>query len=193
MEGLALGTINLIVLPILGGYWFQYKFNLTHYRAERLTPQRLLFHAGLYALGLVTVARLMVFVADLSVQPSLSQNLLCLSMKDGKVYIGFIQELPANPEDRNSYLEILPLQSGYRDKDTREMKLTTFYQSAYTNLLDSNADEEAWLVFSKILKIDDILSAGRFDPEAYVKFNEKPVGAVREPRIDGFLLDDGSG
>jgi hypothetical protein len=26
MEGLGLGTINCLVLPILGGYWFQYRF-----------------------------------------------------------------------------------------------------------------------------------------------------------------------
>jgi hypothetical protein len=382
MEGLALGTINLLVLPILGGYWFQYKFIGTHYRAERLTPQRLVFHAAFYAFGLVVVARGLVFAADSGWQPtdswvelfmfsvipacvafvllslaiaagttywpqvkatassafkpivsetrpkdpltsggdllrigfgalvgvvllifaarissamctesslttevgaigffalllaiskfhhrflnrymdfpffgvamriglfgvigslagadflflypwilalwdqlvhvqgggipmlafliglvlwwplnllypyqaanmrlhemngttaldrllyraSLTLDLLSLSMKDGKVYIGYIQELPPNPEDRNSYFEILPFHSGYRDKDTREMKLTTFYESAYEQLVESQADSEAWLVFLKVLKIDDIVSAGRFDPKVYIKF-----------------------
>lgn len=378
MEGVALGTVNWLVLPVLGGYWFQYKFTLTHYRAERLTPQRLVFHAGLWAIMLVALARAMVSLGEFATSPhsalleswlfalvvafslvtlcalasaglerywpkptmsaeetesrenqesdsyelvrlgvgmaivvillfiiwavyiytpapaqlttefhalvvtvilailtawhhhfinrymefpfarialrigifgivaslalvffaynypallsywdllvhtpgsglpvlacglglvlwwplnilcpyqaantrlheangttaldrllyqaSLAQHLLCLSMKDGKVYIGYIQELPSNPEDRNSYFEILPVHSGYRDKDTRQMKLTTFYESAYEELVNSKADEEAWLLFLKVLKIDDIQSAGRFDPEAYVKFREE--------------------
>ena len=109
---------------------------------------------------------------------SLAQHLLSISMKDGKVYIGYIQELPPNPEDRNSYFEILPVQSGYRDKDSREMKLTTFYGEAYEQLVQAKASAERWLVFLKVLKIDDIVSAGRFDPEAYVKFQgeKAPIG-----------------
>jgi hypothetical protein len=381
MDGLEVGSINLLLLPLLGGYWFLYKFVGTHYRAERLTPQRLIFHAGLFALFLVAVARSLIYTADSQWQPedfwvellmfgvtpafiglvflalivtavrdyslgpsdeasrrvdspplpsiegdispmfelartsigvviavilsvvawfissaiqnvvpmapelygigifivllittrsyhefinrylafpfnsialriglfgviasmgftvllfrspwiyslwdhivhvkgsgipvvacllglimwwplnllypyqaansrlhetngttaldrllyqaSLAQHLLSISMKDGKVYIGYIQELPPNPEDRNSYFEILPVHSGYRDKDSREMKLTTFYESAYERLVQSNADPEKWLVFLKVLKIEDIVSAGRFDPEAYVQF-----------------------
>jgi hypothetical protein len=121
-------------------------------------------------------------------QASLAQHLLSISMKDGKVYIGYIQELPPNPEDRNSYFEILPVHSGYRDKDTREMKLTTFYENAYERLVESGADEEDWIVFLKVLKIDDILSAGRFDPEVYVKFNEKP-----SDQDESEIADDRSG
>jgi hypothetical protein len=398
MEGLAVGTINLLVLPILGGYWFQYKFVGTHYRAERLPPQRLVFHAAMFAILLFGAARLLVDLANsqwqrdgvvvemlmfsvvpafvvlvlislvmvsvmtyradcsnsssdvssspdtstnslltsgtklartgigiiigicllwlsayiisamraaasmsaelllipfslallgatalhhefinryikfsfysialriglfgvmgslafalflfyfslihttwdqlihvrgsgipmlafalglvswwplnllypyqaantrlhaankttaldrLLYQASLAQHLLSISMKDGKVYIGYIQELPPNPEDRNSYFEILPVQSGYRDKDTREMKLTTFYESAYEQLIESGADEEDWIVFLKVLKIDDILSAGRFVPEVYVKFNGMPA----EPG-EAALADDRSG
>jgi hypothetical protein len=400
MEGLAVGTINLLVLPILGGYWFQYKFVGTHYRAERLPPQRLVFHAAMFAILLFGAARLLVDLANshwqrngvvvellmfiaipafivlvlaslvmisvmtyipssqrsnsssdvssslntsansllasgtnlartaigvfivvfllwlsayiipamhaaastpaelllvafflvllaatalhhefinryiefpffsialriglfgvmgslalawflfdysfihkswaqlvhvrgsgipmlafalglvswwplnllypyqaantrlhaankttaldrLLYQASLAQHLLSISMKDGKVYIGYIQELPPNPEDRNSYFEILPVHSGYRDKDTREMKLTTFYENAYERLVESGADEEDWIVFLKVLKIDDILSAGRFDPEVYVKFNEKP-----SDQDESEIADDRSG
>src|SRR5271169_6128507 len=63
MEGLAVGTINLLVLPIFGGYWFQYKFFGTHYRAERLPPQRLIFHAAMFAILLFGAARLLVDLA----------------------------------------------------------------------------------------------------------------------------------
>jgi hypothetical protein len=121
-------------------------------------------------------------------QASLAQHLLSISMKDGKVYIGYIQELPPNPEDRNSYFEILPVHSGYRDKDTREMKLTTFYESVYEKLVESGADAEEWLVFLKVLKIDDILSAGRFDPEVYVNFRDD-----EQPDVAHDSMDDASG
>jgi hypothetical protein len=401
MDGLTLGSINLLVLPLLGGYWFLYKFVGTHYRAERLSPQRLIFHAGLCALVLLTAARLLVYAAESGWQPhdllvellmfslipafialvllslvvtglakyrsipasggtsnepsakvpatptqglptpvfelsrtavgvvigailvltsvsigsamriaapavtqvsgvgffvlllvitacyhkmitrymefpffslalriglfgiiasitfaaflfdystihglwdklvhvpgsgismvacllglvlwwplnllypyqaanmrlhekhgttaldrllyraSLVQHLLSISMKDGKVYIGYIQELPPNPEERNSYFEILPVASGYRDGDTHEMKLTTFYESAYEELTESDADPADWLVFLKVLKIDDILSAGRFDPDVYIKFqNTTAVSA------GGDAADDASG
>jgi len=388
VEGIST-SINLLALPILGGYWFQYKFYGTHYRAERLTPQRLVFHAGLYALGLLIVAKLLVFVGDspgamgydaiqfllfsitpaflllvfasliaigvraypgltqhsdlesdaqhpgeeiyraglgailalllgwtslhiesaievlpaaqtrvacvvvlgglfgiawiyqqfinrfmsfpffsiglriglfglvaslalidffdryqflnawwdqfvhlkgsgvpmvacllglvvwwplnllyphqaanlrlheqqattaldrLLYQASLEQNLLSISMADGKVYIGYIQQLPPNPEDRNSYFEILPMNSGYRDKDTREMKLTTFYDTAYQTLVDTEAGPDAWLAFVKVLKIDDIVSAGRFDPDAYLQMQ----GEVTEEH-ESAGTDNGSG
>jgi hypothetical protein len=121
-------------------------------------------------------------------QASLAQHLLSISMKDGKVYIGYIQELPPNPEDRNSYFEILPVHSGYRDKDTREMNLTTFYESVYEKLVESGADAEEWLVFLKVLKIDDILSAGRFDPEVYVNFRDD-----EQPDVAHDSMDDASG
>lgn len=399
MEGLSAGTINLFVLPILGGYWFQYKFFGTHYRAERLTPQRLVFHAAMHAILLFVTARLLVDIAISRLQPdsfavelwmlgvipaflafalislllvcwvfyknaakaesnrtgpngsstrtgqagdlsteiaraacgvaiagvliwlashivmpmlalsstaieifsaslfialfgatgfhhhfinkyyefafvsialrialfgvigslalacfffnfsllqnswnewihvhgsgipvlaltlglvlwwplnllypyqaantrlheangttaldrllyqaSLGQHLLSISMDDGKVYIGYVQELPPNPEDRNSYFEILPIHSGYRDKDTRELKLTTFYEGVYEKLVRDGADEAEWQIFLKVLKVDCILSAGRFDPKFYVEFKNEEL-----QRSEHETWDDPSG
>jgi hypothetical protein len=64
---------------------------------------------------------------------SLEPNVLAPSMRD-RVYVGYIQELSANPEQRDADCERLPVASGYRHPNTLKLQLTTLDQSVYRDL-----------------------------------------------------------
>lgn len=55
--------LNLLFLPLLGGYLFYTRWNFTKYTARRCGGERLLFHAAAFGLGLLIVARLFVLGA----------------------------------------------------------------------------------------------------------------------------------
>jgi hypothetical protein len=57
-------AINLLFLPLLGGYLFLYSFNVTRPFTERLTGSRLVFHTATAGLLLLIAARLITVLAD---------------------------------------------------------------------------------------------------------------------------------
>jgi hypothetical protein len=68
---------------------------------------------------------------------------LCITLSDGKVYVGIVTH-QFNPATPTNNIAIFPLQSGYREKDTRELKLTINYAVIVKEMrdrLDAIADE----------------------------------------------------
>ena len=61
---------------------------------------------------------------------------------------------------------MIPIVSGYRDQNTRELELTT----NYANLL-SNWDRP-WDELAVVLPVTEIVSARHFDPKAYRQFDK---------------------
>jgi hypothetical protein len=63
---------------------------------------------------------------------SKTRQVLMLTMNDRKVYIGLVDSLgeASEKESPQSTFSFLPTLSGYRDKDTLELKLTTTYPAA---------------------------------------------------------------
>lgn len=97
----------------------------------------------------------------------LKAQLIQLTLKNEKVYLGIIDKIP-EPKKTN-YVSLIPIYSGYRNKDTKEMTITTSYETI--NLLI----KEKTLIpkLSKILvviKQDEILIAQPHDPEIYASF-----------------------
>jgi len=95
-----------------------------------------------------------------------------VSLKNGKVYIGFVLQ-PFNPEFDRKYIFILPTVSGYRDKDTHVLELTTEYTSVYNQLIQEENERLVTGVddFRILVPITEIISAHLFDSQAYEKFN----------------------
>lgn len=56
--------LNLVFLPLLGGYWFYQHFNGTRFQAHRISGQRLIFHAAVYGLLCLIGARTVTMVAE---------------------------------------------------------------------------------------------------------------------------------
>lgn len=104
---------------------------------------------------------------------------IMVTLKNGKVYIGFVLQ-PFNPEFDRKYIFILPTVSGYRDKETHVMEPTTEYISVYNQLIK---EENERLVngvddFRILMPITEIISAHLFDSQAYEKFNSLPRDAA---------------
>ncbi|MEO8098895.1 MAG: hypothetical protein ABI811_14430 [Acidobacteriota bacterium] len=88
---------------------------------------------------------------------------LSLTFTNRKVYIGWILEPPSeSPQDR--YFTLLLLLSGYRQKDTLDFIPSVNYADR-TRLAEDGTKED--LIFTILLKIDDVVSANPFDQAIY--------------------------
>jgi hypothetical protein len=95
-----------------------------------------------------------------------------LTMSNGKVYIGFINESYDVSLDRKE-IKLIPLISGYRKEATKEVVFTTYYFDVYEKI--ENLKEDIDLeIFYIILPYNDVKSANLFDFEVYSGvFNKK--------------------
>ena len=99
----------------------------------------------------------------------LSSEILQITLRSRKVYIGVISHVEfSDPE--NSIVTILPLYSGYRDKDTYEFKPTTNYRPIIQQnfiaptLMDNDAELD--VSFPK----SDVIVIRQFDEQIYEDF-----------------------
>ncbi|MCC5611629.1 hypothetical protein LC612_34080 [Nostoc sp. CHAB 5834] len=101
---------------------------------------------------------------------SLDENKnVMLMMEDRKVYVGRVVNLgePSATGGMDQDVVLIPLMSGYRDKDTLEVTFTTMYSEVEADILIS-------------LRQDNILSATEFDFDAYHKWNPNRAKAGTE-------------
>jgi hypothetical protein len=119
-----------------------------------------------------SLERLLYFAA---LEPSLIQ----LTLRDGKVYVGWIVDLPPDPASSDAYLNFLPSASGYRDGKTKKVTFTTSYVEIYESE-EVDAEEE----FTKVIPISNIESAGRFREDVYLRFQKAGPQAAALPFED---------
>ena len=101
-------------------------------------------------------------------------ELMEVSLRTGKSYIGFVigNTISRWPE---ADLALLPVASGYRNKDTQELEITTDYATALhahslanaSGLLRDDPND-----FRIVIPRSEIVSARLFDPELHQKFQE---------------------
>lgn len=118
----------------------------------------------------------------LLIESSSKQLRVMLTMKSRKVYIGFIKQFAHEqvvPGDED--IVIIPLISGYRDKDT-----LTFHEShSYVTFYDENGigpDTKPLCLddFRVVIPREQIESVSLFDAKTYVAFQTQPCdGAAR--------------
>lgn len=87
-----------------------------------------------------------------------------LTMDDKKVYVGKVISLgePTETNGMDQDISIMPIMSGYRDKETLEVEFTTQYSDAGVDLYVS-------------LRQESIVSATEFDFKAYKAWNKNNV------------------
>lgn len=93
---------------------------------------------------------------------------LLLTMKDRKVYVGYLEKTPSLINGSLAYINMLVMRSGYRDKDTLHVTFT----EDYTAVFDSDGAKHAALPPSKVLPVSDIVSASLFDLEVFELFKK---------------------
>lgn len=91
---------------------------------------------------------------------------LQITLKNDKVYLGFVDEIP-EPKKTN-YLKFLPLYSGYRD-ERKTLALTTSYETVHDMLKMDGLNQKIEMMIV-VLKQDEILSASPHDAEVYSRF-----------------------
>jgi hypothetical protein len=121
-----------------------------------------------------------------------SNALIQVTLSDGKFYVGKVDSIAANPLAPNSFIQILPYASGYRDKDTKELSFTSFYDTVYDEMVrEPGFTEDALDQFKKVLPFSAIFSANRFDPEMYMRFQREtasdPAAAENEVGEGSFV------
>ena len=105
-----------------------------------------------------------------------------LTLKSGKVYVGFITR-SFDPGYDRKYIMLIPMLSGYREQETRQVVFTDDYARVYDPLIDSDpafldrvADE-----FQLVVPVAEIASANLFDPEVYEMFMSGAVVEEESP------------
>jgi len=132
---------------------------------------------------------------QLFLKTSLKGEPVQITLKNDKVYVGFIAEV--DEPQKTNYISILPLASGYREPKTKLMELTTPYdesmetleseeesiadgtrnQGQSQNTADvSDIEENDYVVQLEemivVVKQDEILTANQFNAEIYHRFQE---------------------
>ena len=235
--------INLLLFPILGGYYILVKSELFRYRQQRLEPQKLIFNSFLGGIILMMIA--WIFTAAVSaIAPDFVHKVqqlyplkteyfgtcliafvisilfteisnrfvekdkyiskainkigneferlceLCnregdmmqISLKNDKCYVGWIKSLPI--PSSSSYIIILPVYSGYRDKETKRLHFTTQYLEVYATYVRDGDVLDIRDLTTLVIKVDEIVSASRFDPDMYERFGAARSEAGTEAPLD---------
>ena len=96
-----------------------------------------------------------------------------LTLKNRKSYIGFAlgRKIAAVGE---SDISLIPIKSGYRDKDTHELVLTTDYISTIRRCLDDKSmiPDLRFEDFRIVIPMSEIGSVRIFHPEVYERFQQ---------------------
>jgi hypothetical protein len=94
--------------------------------------------------------------------------MVMITLSDGKVYCGYADWIPPNPNSKLAHLELTPIFSGYRDTRTKKVELTVNYGEIMEGL-----SKEERRCFTKIIRMSRIVSANEFDPKYFKTFQHK--------------------
>lgn len=109
-----------------------------------------------------------------------------LSLRNGKSYIGFVNGFSVEGgivRRDESDVALIPIASGYRDNDTKELIITTDYSLVIREWLKENRPDSSGKDFEIVFPISEIVSARIFLPEASLLFrqtNQPSPGTSRE-------------
>ena len=96
-----------------------------------------------------------------------------LSLKNGKSYIGFPYESGITSLGESD-VSLIPIVSGYRSDDTKELTITTNYAPAISSLVDKDGSAEGtkqvFEYFRIVIPLSEIVSARQFDLDLYDLF-----------------------
>lgn len=110
------------------------------------------------------------------------QELVQITLKNDKVYVGWVQFLP-KPQ-ASPYVTILPVLSGYRDKK-KSLHITTTYTEIYAEYtragqIQAVQDLDVYLV----IQVNEILTATRFDYDMFERFEKAEQAKERGSQVN---------
>lgn len=108
--------------------------------------------------------RFLLQASELHEEGKSEDAIVMITFEDRKIYVGWIQRLPTNPNEPDSYLQMVPLMSGYRGASTLKVFFTTFYDQAISNYAENSGEELGYEQFIRIFPLRNIRSASFFRP-----------------------------
>jgi hypothetical protein len=96
-------------------------------------------------------------------------DMIQVTLKNDKCYVGWMKSLPI--PTHSNYISILPVYSGYRTKEKKELVLTTQYLDVYASYIKDGNVFDIRDITTQVIKIDEIVSANKFDPDMYDRFS----------------------
>lgn len=94
-----------------------------------------------------------------------------ITLKNGKVYIGFCEIIPI-PQKTN-FLTLSPVLSGYRESESKKLIITTDYFNVIEKYLKKIEEPNSQVSLNTdiIIKQDEILTANIYEQEIFDMFN----------------------
>ncbi len=99
------------------------------------------------------------------------QRLIELSLKSRKSYIGFALKSGIISQGESD-IALIPMASGYRNKDTQQLEITTNYATVVEKSLEESSDL-IYEDFRIVIPMLEIVSARIFHPQAYEIFQKE--------------------
>ncbi|VVQ38473.1 hypothetical protein PS943_05917 [Pseudomonas fluorescens] len=117
-----------------------------------------------------------------------SQSQYMFSMDDRKVYVGRVSSVgePHETGGMDEDFEIVPIMSGYRDKDTLKVTYTTDYSA----VVEEMAGKGRPIGFTILLSQENIVSMSRFEEEIWERFKARQDDVVKKKKNLFELLID---
>ena len=96
------------------------------------------------------------------------QKLVEISLRSGKSYIGLARESGITSQGESD-IALIPVASGYRDKDTQELKITTDYARVIQESLKESPETSnlVYTDFQVVIPMSEVISARIFDFRVY--------------------------
>ena len=98
-----------------------------------------------------------------------------LALETGKCYVGLPVRTAYASSSEVADVELIPLFSGDRTGDTRELRLTRYYGDDIRRLVDDPSGSRERLSphdFRVVIPLRQVVAARLFDPDVYQKMNE---------------------
>ena len=103
---------------------------------------------------------------------------ILVTLDTGKIYVGYVVRM-IDPTEPTTFVRLLPMMSGYRELESRNVVYTTYYASVYDDISNKKSKDLAHLKmedFEVVVPESRIVSAHLFDIEAYLKHFENQNG-----------------
>ncbi len=102
------------------------------------------------------------------------QKVVEISLRSGKSYIGFALESGITRQGESD-IALIPIASGYRNKDTQELEITNDYARVILESLDDPSPSPSLVYkdFQIVIPMSEIVSARIFHFEVYQQFQQE--------------------
>lgn len=106
---------------------------------------------------------------------------IAITLDTQKVYVGMVSDT-IEPSDTESYLSILPLYSGYREKETHLFKLNHKYTSLINGLIRQDADViNSSLDYVIAIPLEKIVTLHIFNDNLYQEVSGQSIDSLKPP------------